>query len=692
MIRIADTFTDALARLTRDEQKAVKTTVFDLQVNPAHPGLSFHKLDRARDKHFWSVRVSSDIRIIVHKSADSLLVCYVDHHDAAYAWAERRKLEVHPRTGAAQMVIVRETVVEIPVHTSVQHHTSALPDRLPVLAGQSPETLLAFGVPTDWIPDLLAADEDTVLEIAERLPQEAAEAVLVLATGGTPVPPAVQAASADPFEHPDAQRRFRLLENAEELERALAAPWEKWVTFLHPAQREIVEARFAGPARVAGTAGTGKTVVALHRAVHLARSRADAKVLVCTFSVTLARMLRRKLRLLTGDDQSLAGRIVVDTVDDVALSLHERWLGRTKVATEGMVHSLLREVAAAEEGHSFSDRFIRHEWSEVVDAWQLQTWDEYRDVKRLGRRTRLGDRQREQFWRIAVEVRRRLHAGALLTKSEVLSAVTRTVDPGRPPYDFVVVDEAQDVGVPQLRFLAAVAGDRPDGLFFAGDLGQRIFQVPFSWRSLGVDVRGRSFTLRINYRTSHQIRQQADRLLGLEIADVDGLVESRRDVISAFNGPKPEVRSFPTVPEEIAGVGQWIAARTAEGFSPNEIGVFVRSTGTVERALSAIAAAGLKADAPAPGVDPEPDRVVLLPMHLAKGLEFKAVAVMACDDGEIPSQQRIEGAVDDAELDEIFESERHLLYVACTRARDRLLISAVEPASEFIGDVSGALG
>ena len=101
--RIADTFTDSLARLAGEEQKAVKTTAFDLQMNAASPGLSFHKLDRARDRNFWSVRVSGDIHLIVHKTTDSLLLCYVDHHDKAYTWAERRKLDVHPTTGAAQL-------------------------------------------------------------------------------------------------------------------------------------------------------------------------------------------------------------------------------------------------------------------------------------------------------------------------------------------------------------------------------------------------------------------------------------------------------------------------------------------------------------------------------------------------------------------------------------------------------------
>ena len=188
--RIADTFTDSLARLTGDEQKAVKTTAFDLQLNPANPGMSFHKLDKAKDKNFWSVRVSSDIRLIVHRSEASLLLCYVDHHDKAYDWAERRKLETHPKTGAAQLVEIRETVKEIVVPVYVQTETAAAPKppprRSPFSPSVSDDELLGYGVPAEWLGDVKTATEDTLLALADHLPAEAAEALLELATGGKP--------------------------------------------------------------------------------------------------------------------------------------------------------------------------------------------------------------------------------------------------------------------------------------------------------------------------------------------------------------------------------------------------------------------------------------------------------------------------------------------------------------------------
>jgi mRNA-degrading endonuclease RelE of RelBE toxin-antitoxin system len=295
--RIADTFSDSLAKLSGDEQKSVKTTPFDLQLNPAHPSLQFHKLERPKDRRFWSIRVSSDIRLIVHRTETSLLLCYVGHHDSAYQWAERRKLETHPKTGAAQFVEVRETVQEITIPKYVEAERTA-PTKPRLFTDISKEDLLGYGVPAEWLDDVLNATEDTLLELADHLPGEAAEALLDLATGVGPMVARPAAVGADPFAHPDAQRRFRVMTKVEELERALEYPWDKWTIFLHPAQRTLVERDYSGPARVAGSAGTGKTIVALHRAVFLVRANPDARVLLTTFSDTLANALRTKLRRL----------------------------------------------------------------------------------------------------------------------------------------------------------------------------------------------------------------------------------------------------------------------------------------------------------------------------------------------------------------------------------------------------------
>lgn len=703
--RIADTFTDSLAKLTGDEQKAVKTTAFDLQLNPAHPSMRLHKVEQSKDKNFWSVRVSSDIRLIVHKTATSFLLCYVDHHDKAYKWAERRKLEVHPKTGAAQWVEIRERVEEIVVRVGVvpevlkdvnTRAAKSVGESMPralLFASRSDEELLSYGVPPEWLADVRKVDEDSLLVLAEHLPVEAAEALLVLATGGAPKPVVAIQHGADPFSHPDAQRRFRVMNDVEELERALDFPWEKWTVFLHPAQRQWVDRDYTGPARISGSAGTGKTIVALHRAVHLARQYQDSRVLLATFSETLASALATKLQNLISNQPRLAERLEVQSMSAIGARLYAAHWGKPKLASHAQIVRILLDAAKVDPTLKFGQRFLLGEWNDLVDAWQLKTWEAYRDAKRLGRKTRLSEAQRVALWGVFERAQEALKQGGLITHAEMftrLAAKTATLP--HQPFEFVVVDEAQDVSISQLKFLAAASTSpqgqvRPNSLFFAGDLAQRIFQQPFSWKSLGVDIRGRSRTLHINYRTSHQIRAQADQLLGPDVSDVDGNSEDRRGTVSVFNGPAPEIRSFKSEEEENAAVTAWLVDRIKDGLAPHELGVFVRSDGQVARAVAAVTGAGISFSVLDEHVETANGQACVCTMHLAKGLEFRAVAVMACDDEVIPLQARVEEVTDDADIEEVYNTERSLLYVACTRARDRLLISGTEPVSEFIADL-----
>lgn len=704
--RIADTFTDSLAKLSGDEQKAVKTTAFDLQLNPAHPSMSLHKIEQSKDKNFWSIRVSSDIRLIVHKTPSSFLLCYVDHHDKAYKWAERRKLEAHPKTGAAQWVEIRERFEEIVVRAetivapiSRIDSEAQAPARAPkpkqkplLFSGSSDDELLSYGVPAEWLSDVRKVDEDSLLILADHLPAEAAEALLEMATGGVPKPAAAAQPGTDPFSHPDAQRRFRIMKDVDELERALNFPWEKWTVFLHPAQRQWVERDYAGPARISGSAGTGKTIVALHRAVYLARNNPDTRVLLTTFSDTLASALATKLRRLISNEPRLGDRLEVHAMTAIGERLYEAHWGKPKIATQAQIRQCLIEAGKAEPELKFSQRFILGEWEDLVDAWQLKDWDAYRDVKRLGRKTRLSETQRVALWAVFERLQAALRQEGLITHSEMFTRLAEKIGTLKhPAFEFVVIDEAQDVSIAQLRFLAAISTSRgrvqPNSLFFAGDLGQRIFQQPFSWKSLGVDIRGRSRTLHINYRTSHQIRSQADQLLGPDVTDVDGNTECRRGTVSVFNGPAPEVCSFRSAAAERAAVTTWLRDRLTDGLAPHELGVFVRSEAQVERAAGAVTEAGIPFSVLDDNVETTNGRACICTMHRAKGLEFRAVVVMACDDEIIPLQNRVEAVTDDADIEEVYNTERHLLYVACTRARDRLFVSGTEPASEFLDDL-----
>ncbi|MBB4399101.1 UvrD-helicase domain-containing protein [Bradyrhizobium sp. ERR14] len=677
---IADTFTASFNRLSGVDQKAVKASVFDLQMDRSGNGLQLHRIDKSKDPNFWSARVSRDIRLIVHKTAESLLIAYVDHHDAAYAWAERRRIEAHPRTGAIQIVEVREQVAEVAppatfdfVFPEPAKNDSVKPALFSYLDDNA---LLSVGVPVDWLADVRVADEDGFFALAAHLPAEASEALLEFAATGKlslPAPP-----TADPFRHPDALRRIRLIADQEELEQALAFPWEKWGVFLHPSQRSLVERSFSGSARVAGSAGTGKTIVAIHRAVRLARENPAAKILLASFSQPLADALGKKLLVLAPETGGVVPRITTASFRGIAEQMHQLEHGvRPRIASDVVLRERLRAAAAGAALKGFSERFLLSEWTNVVDAWGLSSLDAYSTVERTGRKSRLGPNQRARLWPVFAAVRETLEAERYTTWANVFTGLAKALE-GRTskPFDHIVIDEAQDLAPAELRFFAALAPAGPNGLFLSGDIGQRIFQHPFSWASLGVDVRGRSHTLKVCYRTSQQIRRAADRLLPTVLRDSDGLDDERRGIISVFDGPPPEIRSFATTATEAEAVRQTVEGWLSEGIVAHEIGLFVRTPELVVRARTAIE--GLAGAA----------EITTAQMSLAKGLEFRAVAVMACDEGVLPLDERIADAADEAELDDIYETERRLLYVACTRAREHLLLTGLIPVSEYLADLN----
>ena len=691
---LADSFTASLAKLSNDEQKQAKLTAFDLQTDPKGPGLKMHRIDASKDPNFWSVRVNRDIRIIVHKTGDSVMLAYVDHHEDAYKWAERRRIEAHPRTGALQIVEVRERVEEItfrpepPRQPELPFVVTPSPSGsdLPLFAQLSAEQALSIGVPSDWVEDVLQASEDRFFALASHLPQEASEALLDYAVSGVLKQPAP--VDTSPVSHPDAQRRFRILEGHQELAAALDQPFEKWAVFLHPSQRALVERDYSGPVRIIGSAGTGKTVVALHRVAKIVKADPDARILLTTFSDPLAAALSRKLRVLFADNAHLQERVVISSFQQAASELYALISGRKAyLVSRDKLRGLLQEIAESAKLTRYTPQFLLSEWEHVIDAWQIDSAEAYATVPRMGRKNRLGAKQREELWSIFAEVRRQIRAKAMMTPADLFAFVSEHFrERPKKPYSHIVVDEAQDLGVAELRFVQAIVPNVADALFFAGDIGQRIFQQPFSWKGLGIDIRGRSFTLKVNYRTSHQIRRMADHLLPENVRDVDGEADDRKGTVSVFDGVEPVVVIAPNWQAEKEAAAEFLQDLIAQGISPGEIGIFCRSNEQIGGPAEIAALAGIKTVSSLTGSGTE-DAVLIGTMHLAKGLEFRAVLIVGCDEGVLPLRTRIADVADEFELDEVVSTERQLLYVAATRARDQLFISAVEPGSEFLDDL-----
>ena len=526
--------------------------------------------------------------------------------------------------------------------------------------------MLSWGIPTDWLETVRAVTEDTILDIAGYLPAEAAEAIVQAATGVRPTPAEPVAASADPWSHPDAERRFRVMDNLEELKAALDSPWEKWSVFLHPAQREFVDRDFNGPARVIGSAGTGKTVVALHRAVRLAKSE-NARVMLATFNENLARKLAEKVPLIA--NPTVAERIEVVALQEAIAEQYRAQFGGFEIATDHELKQLL-QAAADEHGNPVDRDFLFDEWSLIVDGWNVQSADEYRDLPRLGRKVRMAASRKDELWKVFQAVRSGLAEIKKKTSAQLAHELRQI---GTWPYTNVLVDEAQDISVPELQLLGEKLGDAQNGLFFAGDIGQRIFRAPFPWSATQVEVRGRSRSLKVNYRTSHQIRMGSETLLPETLVEADGAVESRLGVTSVFEGPWPTVLSFKDRSDEMQGVSRWIAELVASGLVEDEIAVLVRN----EALLDELSGSWLT-DFP---------KLNWLSMHAAKGSEFQAVAVVSLDQSVLPDEERLLLAKGESQLDEVMSTERHLLYVAATRARDHLWMSGVEPISEYLTDL-----
>jgi mRNA-degrading endonuclease RelE of RelBE toxin-antitoxin system len=677
-VLIAPQLFSSLAQLPPNDQARVIEFINTFQGNPAHPSLSLERVNRARSKGVWSGRVSGDLRAILHKDGETWAILYADHHDAAYDWAERREIGRHSVTGALQIVEAVETVREVEKVVQMVRQ----PESPPVFATHGDDYLLSLGVPETWLPTVRRIhDDDQLLVVCGKLPEEIGERLLSLASGEFVTPPEPVPQERPAIDAPDTRRRFLVVGDAEELSAALAAPMERWIAFLHPSQRNLVSRTFNGPVKVSGSAGTGKTVVAMHRARHLARQ--GERVLLTSFVTTLCDNIQRNLLKLCTDAERK--NITISTVHKQALDIVRHAEPRVRPAADEDVDKLL-ETLRVRHAPAYDAAFIRAEWDNVVRLQGVATWDGYRQALRTGRGRGLSVRERKVLWQVfggvleALAQRRMRDWAGLCTRAEELV----TSGAVRSPYTAVVVDEVQDLRPPDLRFLRALCAEHPGNLMVCGDAGQRIYPGGFSLGALGIDVRGRSAVLRINYRTTEQIRRVADRLLGLASDDLDGGQEPRAATRSLLRGPTPELRGYERRNEEVDAATERIRTWLKGGLQPEAIGVFTRTGARLKAVGDALTEAAIpwcrlsdQNDGPTAGVH-------VGTMHRAKGLEFKAVLVLDCGDGVVPSPAAARGDDDPQDREAREARERRLLYVAMTRARDELVVSWSGRPSRFI--------
>ncbi len=454
------------------------------------------------------------------------------------------------------------------------------------------------------------------------------------------------------------------------------------MVFLHPLQRHAAYADQRGPTKITGSAGTGKTVVALHRARHLARG--GSRVLLTTFSNTLAAELKVKRDLLC--DPSESEMISVGTVYAAAqevLGAAGVQFGRVQAQT---TNRLLEEIRR-ERSVRFSPRFLQTEWERVIVAQGIESWEQYRDAPRAGRGVSLRASDRKTLWEVFGQVRRRLEREKKMTFPDSCRVAREQIEEGvvDSPYDAVVVDEVQDLNPQEILFLKALGGLGENGLTLIGDGGQRIYPGGFSLRALGVEVRGRSHRLQVNYRTSQQIQRFADQLLDADADDLDEGFESRGDVRNLFSGPEPVVRGLRNASEENARVARRISELLEEGYEADRIGVFARSNDRLKDVESALRRRGVESTRLRNNEYLVGDGCVRLgTMHRAKGLEFRVVFLVSVNENVLPDERAVGDPNDTLERRAALQRERQLLYVNATRARELLYVCYHGAPSRFL--------
>ncbi|MBO2534204.1 MAG: DNA helicase [Thermoactinomycetaceae bacterium] len=685
-IALQDTFLEAFERLPRSEQRRTRAMIDKMREDLSAPGLNFERYNEALDPKVYSVRVSQSYRAIAVKpeNSDTIVLVWVDHHDEAYRWVKRKRFEVNVHTGAFQMW----TAVE----GEIQEEPSEEPGLFTHLTDHQ---LIKLGVPPELVPVVKRIRTLEELDAKRKdIPADAWEALNFLATGESYEEVlsfmeelrAEEEDGADPFERAvknrSSSRSIVVITDDEQLNEILNQPLEKWRTFLHPTQKELVEKHYRGPIRVLGGAGTGKTVVVMHRARRLVRNilRPDERVLVTTYTVNLAESIREHLKTMCTPEEM--ERIDVIPIDRLARQLVDRYenVRIEKVNPDpDEVEKLWMEALEANGWSQDRLSFVMQEYDHVIQSNGVDTWEEYLDTPRTGRGQRISRAERKQIWDVVCDFRRRMQERGWYAFEDILRLARKWVKRNRGvvTYRSAVVDEAQDFHAEGFKLLRELVPEGDNDLFIVGDAHQRIYSRHVVLGRCGINIRGqRSKRLRLNYRTTEQIRDQAIGVLhGLTFDDLDGGIDQANDR-SLIYGEAPERVHFTTQREEQEYVIQTIRELLDEGVKSSEIAILARSNWLAEKYEQWLTEHGIPAEKMGTHFTLTRDGVSCGTMHRAKGLEFRVVFLVGVSEGLIPPQSRIQKAKDPLAREQMEREERSLLYVAATRARDKLFVTS----------------
>ena len=694
-------FLTAFAKLPSQQQRQVRTMIGRFERDSRSSGLNYEKIAGAMDPNMRSIRIDGSYRAIVLKPDEGNIhvLLWADKHDDAYQWATRHSCSVNSETGALQVYQPRQAVEQAPEPLAA--------DEPGIFGKLKRRELLRLGVPARMVSEVLGIrDEADLEEMAPRLPVEAYEALFLYMAGETyeqiileretPSEPVDTADLAAALDRDDTRSRFVVIENDRELEEMFSAPLERWRVFLHPSQRRLVERLWNGPVRVLGGAGTGKTVVAMHRARWLARNLPDGgRILFTTFTRNLAADIEQNLRAICTPEEM--ERIEVVNLDRWVQRLLRGKGYRFRLSFDRHPDAWREAVAKKPLGLGFSERFYNDEWEQVIQANGVESREAYLRVARTGRGVRLNRATRAEVWRVFEEYRAQLAERGVMEAADCYRAASALLERERAEaaaesasrggnFASVVVDEAQDMVAPAWRLIRGIVPNGPNDLFIVGDAHQRIYsrhRVVLS--RCGIEIRGRAKKLRLNYRTTEETRRWADGLLERRsMDDLDGGTDDNRAVRSVAHGPEPHVMHFQTRAEQAAWLVRYLRDLSSRDESLRGICIvgrtrFERDTLGEELMDADLPLELLEADSP----DDSAGGVRLATMHRVKGLEFDRMVIASVNEDLVPLAAVIPED-DSRERATAETAERALLYVAATRAKKDLTILSFGTPSPFL--------
>jgi mRNA-degrading endonuclease RelE of RelBE toxin-antitoxin system len=698
-LAITAEFLESLAKLPKRLQKKVREFTRKFAENSHSSAINYEKIHDVLDQRVRTVRIDQQYRaIVLHPNeGDIYVMLWVDNHDEAMAWASAKRFDVNPETHAFQ---IYDPAAVDEVSRTIRRDRDAVTSggtggtSVARLFNQhSDQTLVSLGVPEVLVPAVREVrDLEDLKAIACHLPAEAGEALYWLADN-LPLDEIRAAVSMPSYrknalptveeslEHPDSRRRLVKVKSIDELERVLDASLEQWRIFLHPTQQSLVTIDVSGPLIVEGGAGTGKTVVALHRAKHLALNvfhNSSDRILFTTFTANLAEAISRQLDLLCGPERS---RIDVVHIDQLA----RRMLDDTRVEIASAADLMHCWDLSVGEKCPLSAPELQHEWTYATEVRGVDNEREYLRMSRVGQSKPLDRLQRKRIWQAFDVFQSNMKSRGLQAWSSVMREATNNSLAQGPKYAAVLVDESQDFTASAWRLIRSLAKPGPNDLFLVGDAHQRIYGSPIRLGECGIEVGDRRHLLRINYRTTEEIRDWAfSRFSNVDFTRIAGVPDAQSDSHerSLLSGPDPELVQLSSREEELDYYRKLIPVLLKE-FRPEEIVICARAAWILRDFKK------LFHEIEQPYVvlekirDESNDGIRLATIHRIKGLEFRCVLIVSVNAGIIPC--KFEGRDDDRLAQIQHQSrERALLYVATTRARDRVIISTSGKASPLL--------